>query len=214
LHKKQIKITENYLQSDKENTYNLGKVKAHFPAHTFYYNFYIDLKSDEKTYAIHNNTIPVNNPFTLSFDVSAYTAEERQQLFIARLNKDKNPIYETTRKNGTTFTTKTKNLGIYALAADNEPPSITPKNFKNNQWLSNYKYLSLAIKDSISGINQYKATINGKWILMEYEPKTSTLTYNFDDNVIEGGVKHHLEVSVTDNVGNNTIFTATFFRKF
>lgn len=215
LYKEDIYITDHHLKFGEAYNLELGLVNVHFPAYTFYQDFYIDLKDNrDGTYTIHNEEIPVRKYFTLNFNVANYSIEERKKLFIARLNEENDSIYVPAKKDGTVFTARTKNLGTYTLAKDDEPPTITPKNFKNNQWLSNYTQLALAIKDSISGIKNYKATINGKWILTEYEPKTGTLTYNFSDNVIKKGTKHLLEVTVTDNVGNYTIFTSTFYRKY
>ncbi len=215
LHKKEAVITDHLLKSGEEYKHELGNVNVHFPPNTFYQDFYIDLKDNQDgTYTIHNKEVPARKTFTLNFDVSNYSIEERKQLFIARLSEENDSIYRSTKKNGTVFTTRTKNLGTYTLATDNTPPVITPKNFKNKQWLSNYSRLSIKITDSISGIKNYRATINGEWILMEYEPKTNTLTYNFSDNAVKKGTKHELEVLVTDNVGNYTTFKSTFYRKF
>ena len=83
---------------------------------------------------------------------------------------------------------------------------------KDKQWLNNYRYLSLKISDDLSGIDTYSATLNGDWILMEYEPKTNTLTYNFDD-VILNKKQCALKVTVTDNVGNTNTYEVSFFRK-
>jgi len=47
---------------------------------------------------------------------------------------------------------------------------------------------------------------------MEYNYKKDVLTYDFDDEVITD-TENNLKVIVTDNVGNNTTFEATFFRK-
>ena len=214
-YKKEATITEHYLNHTVAYTHALGLVNVHFPAHTFYENLYIDLKDNrDGTYTIHNKEIPTRKSFTLNFDVSNYSIEERKTLFIARLNEENDSIHVRTRKNGTQFSARTKNPGTYTLAKDEEPPTITPKNFKDNQWLSKYTQLALTIKDSISGVRDYRATINGKWILMEYEPKTHTITYNFSDRTVKEGTKHRLEVQVTDNVGNRTTFTSTFYRKF
>ena len=148
----------------------------------------------------------------MTFDVSKYSEEERKQLFITRLDKDLKPSYASTYKRGNTFTTRTRNLGTYTLAKDTIPPKISPKNFKHKQWLTNYRYLSLRISDDLSGIDTYSATLNGEWILMEYEPKTRTLTYNFDDRILDKK-QCVLKVSVKDNVGNTSKYEVTFYRK-
>ncbi len=46
---------------------------------------------------------------------------------------------------------------------------------------------------------------------MEYEPKNNTITYNFDDKILDQK-QCDLKVVVTDNVGNSTTFTSSFFR--
>lgn len=209
--KKKEQVTENYILSKKPNNFDLGGAKVYFPANTFYDDFFMDLKKGNDTVTIHNGKIAAHNNFTITFDVSRYSEEEKKQLFIGRLDGRRRPIYTNTYKRGDTFTTRTRNLGTYMLAKDITPPQIRAKNFKPKQWLNNYRYLSLEIKDDLSGIDTYSATLNGEWILMEYEPKTNTLTYNFDDLQLDKN-QFELVILVTDNVGNSNTFTSTFYR--
>ncbi len=209
--KKQELLTENYILSKKPNNFDLGGAKVYFPANTFYDDFYMDLKKGNDTVTIHNGKVAAHNNFTITFDVSRYSEEEKKQLFIGRLDGRRRPIYTNTYKRGDTFTTRTRNLGTYMLAKDITPPQIRAKNFKPKQWLNNYRYLSLEIKDDLSGIDTYSASLNGEWILMEYEPKTNTLTYNFDDLKLDKN-QFELVILVTDNVGNSSTFTSTFYR--
>ena len=64
----------------------------------------------------------------------------------------------------------------------------------------------------MSGIKNYRATINGKFILMEYDYKKDELVYNFDDQ-INTETENNLKVIVTDNVGNSSTFESVFYRK-
>ncbi len=210
--KKKNAKTDTFLVAKKPNNYNLGAAKVYFPTNTFYKDFYIDLKKGNDTVTIHNSRIPAHRKFTITFDVTKYPEADRKQLFIARLNKKMKPNYVSTYKRKNTFTTRTRNLGTYTLAKDTIAPRVKAKNFKEKQWLNNYSYLSLKISDDLSGIDTYSATINGKWILMEYEPKKNTITYNFDDTILDQK-QCHLVVIVTDNVGNSTTFNSTFYRK-
>ena len=210
--KKEELKTDNYVVAKKPNNYDLGIAKVYFPSNTFYDDFYIDLKKGKDTVTIHNSTVPAHRNFTITFDTSKYTGEERKQLFIARLDKNLRPSYASTYKRGSTFTTRTRNLGTYTLAKDTIAPKVYSKNFKENQWLTNYRYLSLRISDDLSGIDSYTATRNGEWILMEYEPKTNTITYNFDDKILDKS-QCNLKVVVTDNVGNSTTLETNFYRK-
>ena len=208
--KKPVK-TEHYIVAGKPNNFELGKAKVYFPANTFYKDFYIDLQDRGDTVTIHNSSVPAHKNFTLTFNTTHLPAEYRKTAFIARLDKNNKPDYVKTYKRGETFTTRTRNLGTYTLAQDTVPPLIRPKNFKTKQWLTNYKYLSVIIADNLSGIANYEATLNGEWILMEYEPKSRTLTYNFDDKILDNK-QYDLRVVVTDNVGNSATFTSSFYR--
>ncbi len=210
--KKTNNKTDYYVIAKKPNNFTAGPAKVYFPSNTFYENFYMDLRHTNDTVTFHNSSVPAHRNFTITFDVASYSIEEQKKLFIARLNKNSKPSYVTTYKRGNTFTTRTKNLGTYTIAKDTIAPKITPKNFKSKQWLNNYKYLSLRITDDFSGINTYSATINGEWVLMEYESKKNTLTYNFEDKILKEQ-KCLLKVVVTDNVGNTAEYTTTFYRK-
>ena len=204
--------TSDYVIAKKPNNYDLGGAKVYFPSNTFYEDFYIDLKKGADTVMIHRNTVPAHRNFTITFDATKYSTEEQKQLFIARLDSKLKPSYVSTYKRGDTFTSRTRNLGTYTLAKDTIAPKIRTKNFKEKQWLNNYKYLSLSISDDLSGVNTYAATLNGEWILMEYEPKRNTLTYNFDDKILNQK-QCVLNVTVTDKVGITNTLTTTFFRK-
>jgi hypothetical protein len=54
--------------------------------------------------------------------------------------------------------------------------------------------------------------MNNKWALMEYDAKKNLLSYNFNDNIHNSG-ENKFKLIVIDNVGNNSIFEMTFFRK-
>ncbi|NNM18626.1 MAG: M23 family metallopeptidase, partial [Croceitalea sp.] len=203
--------TDFFVHANKPNSFDLGAAQVYFPESTFYNDIFLNLKKGQDTIQIHENTVPLHRNYTITFDVSKYTKEERKQLFIAEIDNG-TPDYSRTYKREKSFTTRTRSLGKYTLAKDTLAPKVVAKNFKSKQWLSNYRYLSLKISDDLSGINSYEAMLNGEWILMEYEPKTSTLTYNFDDKIADK-TQCELKVVVTDNVGNSTTFEQTFFRK-
>ena len=111
------------------------------------------------------------------------------------------------------FVAKIKKTGIYTIAQDTIPPIIKPLQLYDKRWLSNFKSLRFTIDDKETGIHSYQATIDGKWVLFEYEPKKKEITFNFDDYFSLEGTKHKLKISVTDNVGNESNHELEFFRK-
>jgi len=106
---------------------------------------------------------------------------------------------------------KTRSFGKYSLAIDTIAPKIKPVNIFPNKDLSTYNTFSVKISDDLAGIKSYRGTIDNQWILMEYEPKKSTLTYRFDNEKVKSGM-HQFKLEVTDGVGNNTTYSAEFIR--
>ena len=211
---KTIAITDHYIKADQSTTLQDGNYKIIIPSNSFYEDFYMDFSVNNDTLNLHQPVVPLKKSFTISYDISNYTEADKNKLIIARLTgfNDQYLTYSSTRKKGDILTSKTKNLGKYVLARDTENPTISPINFKDGKWLSKYRYLKVKLKDDLSGIRNYRATINGQWILMEYDAKKGTLTYDFNDNVVKD-TKNNLKIIVTDNVGNSATFEATFFRK-
>ncbi|WP_375242101.1 M23 family metallopeptidase [Lacinutrix sp.] len=206
-------ITQHYIQHDLEAELEAEKFKVNFYKDTFYDSFFIDFSVNNDTLTLHKPTIPLRKSFTISYDISNYKEEDLKQLYIARLIGWNNwPSYASTKRKENVLSTYTKDLGTYVLARDTIAPTIKAVNFKNGSWLSKYRYLKVKIDDKGTGISNYRATVNGKWILMEYNYKNKTLTHDFNDAVVTE-TKNKLKVIVTDNVGNSTTFETTFFRK-
>lgn len=198
--------------ANKFYRFHKGDVSVAFPKNTFYQDLYLDFKVAKNVAKIHNPTIPLNKSYTLTFNVSKYSEKEKQQMYIANLEYPKYPRYNYTRKKDSTFYTTTKILGNYTLATDSIKPTIKLLYFKDQQWISSAKTLNVKINDIGSGIKNWRATIDGEWILMQYNHKKRILTYNFSDKKLVGS-KHIFKLVVSDNVGNTNEISATFFKK-
>jgi len=114
------------------------------------------------------------------------------------------------RWNGDFIETNTYNFGNYTVTIDTIPPRIIPR-FSEGANLSNTRQLSFRISDNLSGIHSFEGYIDGAWALFEYDAKTGQLTYNFDKKRIGSGKKHTLELKVTDNCNNQSIYKTEFF---
>ncbi|WP_298494931.1 M23 family metallopeptidase [uncultured Algibacter sp.] len=210
---KEKNITPYYIKANETTNLKAGNVSVDFYKNTFYDDFYINFEVKNDTLKLHEDIKAAKNNFNITYDVSKYSNEDKNKLYIARLIGYKNyPSYTSTKRKNNLLIGRTKKLGTYALTMDTIKPSISPINFKSKQWLSKYRYLKVKINDVGSGISNYRATINGKWILMEYDYKKNTLTYDFNDGIVTD-TKNNLKVIVTDNVGNNSTFETLFYRK-
>jgi len=209
-----IETTPYFIVHDQPKTYSEGNATVYFPANTFYDDVYINFDVSGDTLKIHKPEIPALRNFVITYDISKYNDSDKPKLFVAKVSGSKKKylsyIYSTKKEDK--LTARTKTLGDYILASDVEKPEIKPLNFDDGKWLSNYRYLKVKLSDDLSGINNYRATVNGKWILMEFDAKKQILTHDFNDNVVTD-TKNNLKIIVTDNVGNSATFEATFFRK-
>ncbi|WP_242118772.1 M23 family metallopeptidase [Aestuariivivens sediminicola] len=208
-----IPMTPYFISSNQTTELREGSISVNIFKNTFYDDVYLNFEVQGDTLMLHDDIVPLKKNMTLSFDISHYPAPIRDKLYIANLvGRKKYPAYTSTKREGQALTARTKKLGTYTIAMDTVSPTIQPRNFKDKQWLSNYRFLKIRINDSESGISNYRATVNGKWILMEYDYKTKTLTHDFSDGIVSE-TKNNLKLIVTDNVGNSSTFETLFYRK-
>lgn len=207
-----IKETDHYVYSDQGYSFSEGKFSVYIPKDALYDDAFLDLKVEGDKLTLHRDELPVHKNISITYDLSEYKEDDRDKLYLGRLNYKDDVYYSSTKIIDGTLKIGTRTLGAYALAKDTTPPVITPINVKNNKWMSKYRYLKFEIKDHQSGIKGYRATVNGKFILMEYDYKTNLLIHDFNDQAVTN-TENILKLIVTDNVGNSTTFETTFFRK-
>ena len=210
--KKELPNDLQYIPSESSSTIQRGVFTVDFPKNALYQGSYLNIKTSGDTLHLHTDNIPVHKNISISMDISNYNTLDKNKLYIARQAYKNTSYYTTTRREKNILTAKTRILGSYTLFMDTIAPTIKAANFTDGKWISNNKTLKIKIEDSHSGISSYRATLNGKFILMEYNYKKDVLTYDFNDNIITD-TKNNLRLIVTDNVGNSTTFEAIFFRK-
>ena len=208
----QIDTTNYKINKSQFHKFTQNGISIAFPKNTFYKDVYLDFTTNGTLANIHKPTLPLDKSFTITFDSTLYSKSDVDHIYIANINKEKYPSYQKTRKKEDKIFTTTKTLGKYTLLIDNQKPKIYSCNFKNNDWISNYRYLTIKISDSQSGIKSYDGFIDDQWILMEYDVKLKKLTYDFNDKKLVGS-KHIFKLVVSDNVGNTNIYESTFYRK-
>ena len=201
------------VSATKEIVLQKDNVSIQILKNTFYEDVDLLFEVSNETLKLHTALIPLQKSITINFDISKYKKEDKTRLFIGSVSRYGNKLYYSpTKKRGNTLSTRTKYLGSYSLGIDSENPEIRAINFKNKSWISNNKYLKVKINDKVSGIKNYRATLNERWILMEYDTKTQLLTYDFEDQTITE-TENNFKIIVTDNVGNSSTFESIFYRK-
>jgi hypothetical protein len=90
-----------------------------------------------------------------------------------------------------------KQFGKYKILSDTKPPVI--KHLKSSEY-----GLLFRIGDNLSGIKSWRATLNGKFLLLSFEHKKSLL-YSTKLNP-EDPLRGELIVELTDNANNTAVF--------
>lgn len=103
-----------------------------------------------------------------------------------------------------------RNFDRFAVGADTQRPTIRPLNLVANQNLSRVSEIRVRIADDLSGIGSYSGTIDGRWVLFEYDAKNAVIVHRFDGSIPPGS--HQLELVVKDNKDNQTTLTIPFVR--
>ncbi len=206
------------MEWDKENSFSAEGVKVYIPAGTLYEDLPFEYRKEpaHKEYYspmhhIQNLQIPAHKYYTVSIAPENVPYDKLGKTYIVSLNKSGNPVYEGgIYKNGF-VTVRTRSFGIYALMLDDEPPVILPGNIWNDAQMGGKTSIRFDVSDKASGIKSYEGFIDNEWVLFEYDPKSNLLEYTFDNERISRNQWHELELTVTDNRDNISVFQTRFF---
>ena len=206
------KQTKNYnIKSDLEYTLESKNIKVKIKKNTFFNDVYIPFKFINDTLDLGKNLYPIDKRFKIIYDIKNLDSTYQKKGFISKINEKNKTEFIWTEKLNNIWSINTNILGKYTISIDTTPPSIKPMNFKNNQLINNQNTLKLRIKDDLSGIKKINGSINGKWILLEHEPKNNTISYNLSD-INFNSSKYELEIVALDYLGNKKLYKAILYR--
>ena len=196
----------------KKTEVDIEGFKFMLPANALYSSQVLNFgrySGSSKTYSdvftVGNRFVPLQKYSTVSLPLSKNVADSlTSKLYVAKLNEEGQADFAGGEYKEGVMVFKTRLLGKCTIMADTVPPVIKPLNVSENKKITNQKSLKFKITDKPTGIKKYAAFLNDKWILMEYNPKKSLLTYRFDWLLKKG--KNHLKLYVFDNRDNETTF--------
>jgi hypothetical protein len=203
------KVSKYFIKANKDNIFEKENGTVFFPAGTFYDDFALNFDIKNKVLYLHEDTVPAHTNFTISITDSQFSKEQREKMFIGRIDGDKYS-YNFTYGKDSIFSAKVKTLGKYKLVSDTLAPKISMSKPIEGKWVSD-NTIQFHISDVSSGIKSYNGYLNGKWVLFEYDNKTTKITHTFNDEFLLEGA-NELKIIVSDNVGNSTTFETRFFR--
>ena len=194
---------------NQDNSYkNLG-VELDIPRKNLYTDVFIHVDTTYSDspfaplYAIRER-VPLHSycPLTLDITNDSYPDKEKYGVVSVWNNKVSwiGGAYENQK-----IKTEIRELGDFTVMIDTVAPNIKPVN--PEKWVANKRF-SFKITDDLSGVAQWKGTIDGQFVLFEYDAKTNSLFYNFEPSRMRKG-SQKLFLEVIDGIGNRAEFEQT-----
>ena len=149
-------------------------------------------------YQLHHRPVPLHAGCALKIGVRNFPVADMSKYYIARKSKGRKSSAGG-RYEGGFMHADIRELGTYTVAVDTLAPRVLPLN--QSQWKTGN--IQFRIGDAETGIKDYKVYIDGKFVLFKFSSKNARLTC-MHPGKIKKGVRHKMEVIVTDYCGNVT----------
>lgn len=204
----------------KDNEYNREDAEISIPAYALYddlkFNYYRSPKVNgiySLVHHIQDEQTALQKAFKLKIKADNLPVSLQSKAAIISLKGKGKQSYEGgTYKDGW-VTIQLKTFGDFAIGVDTIAPKLKPY-FRAidaaDVDFRKAKIIGIKATDNFSGIKKYRATIDGKWVLCEYEAKKNLLFYTFEDVILPG--KHTFNIEVTDDKSNTASWGCTFVR--
>jgi hypothetical protein len=204
-----------------ENLCKKENIEIKIPEYALYDDVVFNLTISEEQsnyyspiYDVHNDEIPLHKPYIIKINANKVPENLKDKACIASINKKERLKYEGGIYENEYISTQTKYFGRFAITADTTPPYIIPKykTVKKNPVVdfTNKNEIRFMVYDNLSGIKSYKANIDGKWVLLEYDAKSNAMFYFFDDKIATG--THVFKIEVFDKKNNKNEYQFSFKR--
>lgn len=197
----------------EEKRIDFSNVNVHFKKNTFYESEEVAISEQKNSLKLTPDNLYIKTPIKIAFPLDSIEERLRPYAYVSIKTRDNSFSYVSNKQKDGELIAAIKNMGTYKIQYDSIAPTISAKNFKDGSRLNYYQKLILKVDDKHTGVNSYEAYLNDEWILMEYEPKDKTLTYNFDDKIAGDNNSYHLRILVTDQLNNSKEFHAYFHKK-
>lgn len=205
---------------DEDNSLKNDQVELDCPDGAFYEDFTFNYASLDKTagfysrkHRLHDDKVPIHTALKLRIKAEDLPERLQNKAIIVKTE----PATNSKISQGGSYadgwvTTDVRTLGTFAVTVDTIAPRITPLSIRERNALTESSQIRFRISDDLSGIKSYVGKIDGQWALFEYDAKYSLLTYQIDPQRLELKKRHTLELTVTDQCNNQSVYEATFWK--
>ena len=200
---KQLTISSGVVYDKKERVNGYKRIQYYewdiaIPTKAVYHPFDFKMKINprkpkmlSKTFQMHYGYTPMHTYVNVIYKVPPQWLAYGDKLCGVSFN-GKRTYYEGGSLKGDVLNFRTRSLGEYAITYDDEAPKLTVQTFGRK-----YRF---RVTDNLSGVKTIRCSIDGKWILAEYEPKTNKIWGEIPAWIKSG--KHEFKLVVLDAKGN------------
>lgn len=192
--------------------YSRGGMTLTIPAAALNASTYLDCKRVGRAdsglgrysdvWKVGEESIHLQRPFKLRFDIPAETSAIKEKLFIAREDKDGEVSFAGNELGGDGIEGSGR-FGKYYVALDTIAPRLSPR-IKDDGKLPDNGRFSIEASDAESGVAQFNVLYDGEWILCQYVGGRIQV---YPDSSHRSGGRHTVEVTATDHCGNTSEVT-------
>ncbi|MEO8474592.1 MAG: M23 family metallopeptidase [Chryseolinea sp.] len=189
------------IPSGTEYKYYGEMMEVEFPSGSIYDTLYLNTdfsteKSGQEVYTFGNRMIPLHKSVKVSLKPTK-NYEHTPDVSVYRIAGKSYSYYGGEWINGR-MNFETRDFGDFTILRDSIGPKITPVQVTNLG--ARFK-----IKDDMSGVGKFEATINGQWLLMGYDSKSNSIWSKSLDPTVP--LKGNFELVVIDNAGNKSRYS-------
>ena len=164
-------------------------------------------------YKLHNSFVPLHFACPLRIKVVNLPTNLESKVMLAQIDPVSGRVYSATGKFIDGWVEgNIRVLGNYVLAVDTIAPKIISLSIADKKTLKETGKLRFTITDNLSGIETFRGTIDGQWVLFEYDLKNNLISYTFDKKRLQLGKNHFLNLETTDYKGNTSKYKANFYK--
>lgn len=159
------------------------------------YNKYVN-KDGMEVFELNNPTAPLRQFVTIN--IKPTEVYDYLKSGVYAINSKGKLSFAGGEWEGEELVFKTRDLVPYTIATDSIPPEVKLRKKLKDR-------LEFKIQDRMSGIHSIRATLDDRWILMNFDPKSGRL---WSDEQVE--VSGNFSLAIKDNANNITRFEAVY----
>jgi hypothetical protein len=162
-----------------------------------------------KVWRVHNPAVPLKQSGRIEIRTENLPDSLQSKAFLGYVSEDGRVSYCGGKYSDGAVKGRLASFGMYCVAVDTLPPVIKPR-FSSVKGIARSGQISFTIKDRISGIRDFRAEIDGEWVLAQYDRKYDKLWIVLDPERVKKGCGHELILKVVDNKENISTYKLKF----